>query len=129
LVWREEAGIKKMALIHRTRYGDEWTLPKGKLVENETLIKAAKREVCEEIGCEAKELKITGFAGGTVYEAFGKPKVVLFWNMSLKCNYQTKETDSEVDQVRWVSAREALDLLVHPKERELISETCEKRKC
>lgn len=129
MVWREDAGIKKMAIIHRTRHGDEWTLPKGKLKEKEKWIEAAKREVCEEIGCSLKELKITGFAGITFYKASGNPKVVLFWNMSLENNYQPKETDSEVDQVRWVSAKEALGLLVHPKERELVNENFRMRNC
>jgi 8-oxo-dGTP pyrophosphatase MutT (NUDIX family) len=129
LVWREEAGVKKMVIIHRTRYGDEWTLPKGKLEENETWTEAAKREVCEEIGCEPKELKITGFAGGTIYEASGKPKVVLFWNMNLESKHLPKKTDPEVDQVKWVSMEDAQTLLVHPKEKELINEVCGKRKC
>ncbi len=130
LVWQENRSGKKLAVIHRTRYGDEWTLPKGKrkrkwiILKKEKWIETAIREVCEEIGCESEKLIITSFAGGTIYLAEGRPKVVLFWNMLLNADYQPKETDSEVDQVKWLSVNEALDLLFHLKERDLVRENC-----
>jgi 8-oxo-dGTP pyrophosphatase MutT (NUDIX family) len=129
LVWREETGCIKIAIIHRTRYGDEWTLPKGKLEKNETWLEAAQREVCEEIGCKKEELKINGFAGGTVYQVANKPKIVLYWNMTLEPGYQSVKKDLEVDQVKWVSEKEALGLLVHSKERELVNENYKMRNC
>ena len=120
LVWREVQGARKLAIVHRIRYGDEWALPKGKLKPNETWIQAAKREVCEEIGCEPEKLKIESFAGGTIYLAKGVPKVVLFWNMLLGGGYQPRKTDPEVNQVKWLPVSEALELLLHSEERDLV---------
>jgi 8-oxo-dGTP pyrophosphatase MutT (NUDIX family) len=122
LVWVKDSRIKKVAIVHRTRYGSEWTLPKGKLEMNETWKQAAKREVSEEIGCEQSNLRITSFAGGTVYPVEGKPKIVLFWNMTLEGDYTFGKTDSEVNQVEWLPVEKALELLKHPKEKLLLKE-------
>jgi 8-oxo-dGTP pyrophosphatase MutT (NUDIX family) len=46
----------KIAIIKRVRYGDEWTLPKGKLLPGESLREVALREVKEETGFDV-ELK------------------------------------------------------------------------
>jgi len=29
-VWQQKLNDRRFAVVHRTRYGDEWTLPKGK---------------------------------------------------------------------------------------------------
>ncbi len=34
VVWREAGDVPEVAVIHRERY-DDWTLPKGKLIEGE----------------------------------------------------------------------------------------------
>ena len=128
LVWREVQGARKLAIVHRIRYGDEWALPKGKrkkkfiIIRTEKWIETAKREVCEEIGCEPEMLKIESFAGGTIYLAKGIPKIVLFWNMLLGGDYQLKKTDPEVNQVKWLPVDEALELLLHSEEKDLVRE-------
>ncbi|MGH3439069.1 MAG: NUDIX hydrolase, partial [Sciscionella sp.] len=50
VLWRFAAtsGVE-VALIHRPRY-DDWSLPKGKLEDGETLAAAAVREIAEETG-------------------------------------------------------------------------------
>jgi 8-oxo-dGTP pyrophosphatase MutT (NUDIX family) len=122
IVWIMDSGAKKVAIVHRTRYGAEWTLPKGKLKKNETWKQAAKREVSEEIGCDQSSLRIISFAGGTVYPVEGKPKVVLFWNMTLERDVEFGKTDVEVNQVAWLPVEKALELLKHPKEKILLEE-------
>jgi 8-oxo-dGTP pyrophosphatase MutT (NUDIX family) len=114
LLWLEQNEDKKVAIVHRTRYGPEWTLPKGKLYASETWIKAAKREVHEETGYRLKDFKITTFAGGTVYPTENEIKIVLFWNMTLQPGSKPGKTDPEVDEVKWVTANEAQKLLTHP---------------
>ena len=50
VLWRFDADNKiEIGLIHRPRY-DDWSLPKGKLDPNETMIGCAYREVLEETG-------------------------------------------------------------------------------
>jgi ADP-ribose pyrophosphatase YjhB (NUDIX family) len=120
LVWRWELGARRIAVIHRMRYGDEWTLPKGRLKQGEMWEKAAKREVCEEIGCKENQLKVLNYAGQISYDVEGKPKKVRFWNMTLEGEVTLGKTDSEVDKVRWLTLEKALELLAHPKERNLL---------
>jgi 8-oxo-(d)GTP phosphatase len=56
VVVREVDGGVEVAVVHRSRY-DDWSLPKGKLMEGESAEQAALREVEEETGfaCELGE--------------------------------------------------------------------------
>lgn len=119
LVWREGPDGAKVAIVHRTRYGGEWTLPKGKLRKDENWKKAAEREVIEETGCT--KLRIESFAGSTSYLAGDRPKIVLFWNMVAEGQCKFEKTE-EVDQIRWLPVRKASELLRYPKERALIKD-------
>jgi 8-oxo-dGTP pyrophosphatase MutT (NUDIX family) len=126
LVWRNDAGNQKVAIVHRVRYGDEWTLPKGKMEQNETWLQAARREVSEEIGISQGKLKIVSFAGGIVYLVEQKPKIVLFWNMVIDGEFTFGITDSEVTKVEWLSPEKAIKLLKHDKEKNLLKEVWQK---
>ena len=54
---------------------NKWDLPKGKIKKNETLMKAAKREVCEETGVTDLEVKKPLPITYHIYNANGKFKV------------------------------------------------------
>lgn len=118
LVWRDDAGVRKLAVIHRGRHGD-WTLPKGKLDPNEDWTDAAVREVREETGCE---VRMEEFAGEVRYAVDGRAKIVRFWNMSLTgpCDFRPSE---EVDELVWMSVPDALQRLDYEGERKLISQS------
>lgn len=123
LVWRYRNNSKEIAVVHRTRYAeDEWILPKGKLKseKGESWKEAAIREVCEEIGCTKKDLKVGERAGEIFYTVEKKPKVVLFWNMTLEADGDLGKTDIEVDKIKWLPKTEAADLLIYEKERALL---------
>ena len=115
LIWREDAGVRKLAVIHRERH-DDWTLPKGKLEPNEDWTEAAVREVREETGCD---VRMEEFAGEVRYAVNGTPKIVRFWNMSLAgpCDFRPSE---EVDELVWMSVPDALQRLDYEGERKLI---------
>lgn len=117
LVWRTSPRGRELILIHRTRYGPEWALPKGKLDPGEGWLQAAVREVEEETGCRAT---VDQFAGGSVYAVNGMPKVVLYWHMELQEQGPVQDTREVADR-RWVSAEEALELLTHSNERALLA--------
>ena len=52
VIWRpQESGAIEIAVVHRPRYGD-WTLPKGKLENHESLVACAYREGEEETGLD-----------------------------------------------------------------------------
>lgn len=116
LVWRKVGGRKELAVIQRTRYGGDRTLPKGKLEPGESWQEAALREVQEEIQCQAR---LGRFAGSVIYPVDGVPKVVLFWNMTLVGDCSFVPSD-EVDALQWLSTEEALKTLDYEGERALV---------
>lgn len=105
----------RVAVVHRPRYRD-WTLPKGKLGPGEDWAEAALREVEEETGfaCElVREL------GSVEYrDPNGLPKQVRFWEMRVASG--GFRPNCEVDELRWATPAEALELLSHERDRELI---------
>jgi 8-oxo-dGTP pyrophosphatase MutT (NUDIX family) len=116
LVWRGTPQGHEIAVIHRSRYGD-WTLPKGKLEPEESLLEAAVREVREETGCQ---VRIATFAGAMGYEVRGVPKIVAMWNMEVvECDPLVGS--DEVDGMEWLSVGAAMNRLDHALERDLLA--------
>ena len=118
IVERSTAEGLEIAVIHRTRYGSEWSLPKGKVEEGESWVEAALREVKEETGFDCS---ITEFVDGISYLVNDKPKVVLFWKMSAEGGYEFTPND-EVDKLEWLKPEKAILRLQHMEEIELIKQ-------
>lgn len=116
LLWRETKRGRELAIVHRPYY-DDWVLPKGKLDEGEGWEQAAVREVVEETCCTAE---LGDYAGCVSYLVNDKPKLVLFWHMSL---LEEREfvPDNETDRLRWFTVDEVLEKLDYATERTLIS--------
>jgi 8-oxo-dGTP pyrophosphatase MutT (NUDIX family) len=108
-------GDMRVAVVHRPRY-DDWSLPKGKLEPGEGAEEAALREVQEETGfrCALGEP-----VGQTAYrDRRGRRKVVRFWRMTpLEGEFTPSR---EVDEVRWLPLPEAIGMLSHEHERQIL---------
>jgi len=115
IIWKVEDQQKKLAIVHRHKHKD-WSLPKGKLDPGETWKKAALREVLEETGCVGK---IKSYAGSISYVLNGKPKIVLFWHMHIK-EVAAEKMNGEVDEIRWLTVEEALEIMDYEDEKDLI---------
>lgn len=104
VLWRLDAERQvEIALIHRPRY-DDWSLPKGKLDPNETIIGCAHREVMEETGFSAifgPEL------GHTTYIIDGITKFVKYWSAQAIGEVTGKTNPQEVDEILWLSPTDA----------------------
>jgi 8-oxo-dGTP diphosphatase len=110
------------AVIHRPRY-DDWSLPKGKLDPGETFEDAAAREVEEEIGVHGElgdELPATEYTDNN-----GRPKIVRYWLLRADDPPEFEPND-EVDELRWLPATDALDLLSYDRDRDVLAAAVER---
>lgn len=124
LVWREREGRLELPVVHRPRYKD-WSWPKGKLDPGELLPTAAVREVAEEIG----EQVVLGVPLPSLRytTSDGRIKRVHYW--AARCASDddgaavavrapvAQAPLEEIDDVVWVSAATAGDLLTRRADR------------
>lgn len=120
IVWKKKSGKYHIAVVKRKRYGDKWSLPKGKLNlnDNETWKEAAQREIQEEVGVNTR---IIGYADTINYLANGIPKVVVFWHMQ-ETGDSTTKLDPEVVDIKWITPNEAAKILDYREQRELVKD-------
>jgi 8-oxo-dGTP diphosphatase len=108
-------GNPRVAVIHRPKYTD-WSLPKGKLEEGEGWVEAALREVEEEIGyrCEiGAELPPVSYL-----DRKARRKLVRYWLMEpIEGSFVPH---GEVDELRWLTRREAEELLTYEHDKDLV---------
>lgn len=113
ICWREASAGLEVLIIHRPKY-DDWSWPKGKQDDGESIPETAVREVHEEVG-----LKITlgPPLAKTTYKVSRGKKDVHYWAAEIPVGKKAREDKGEVDRLEWVSpsaAREALTLsLIH----------------
>lgn len=107
--WRIDGGGLEVLLIHRDRY-DDWSWPKGKLDDGETIPQCAVREVLEEIG-----VRVTlGIPLPAIrYPVKAGQKVVYYWAAQLP-DAPIVPDGREVDAVAWVTPAEARRRLANP---------------
>ncbi len=115
IVWRDGAAGPRIALVHRTKR-DDWSLPKGRLDAGEGWQEAARREIAEETGWD---VRLGAFAGAKLYVDRPEPKLVLYWHARALSEISMPSAD-EIDDVRWLSRREALGRLDHGSDRRLL---------
>lgn len=130
VVWRCTAPDRvEVLVVHRPKY-DDWSLPKGKLDEDETHEAAARREVEEETGLRCRlgdELLTVSYTDGR-----GRPKVVRYWAMTPEggpAGAAGPVTDdatgwftptAEIDEVRWVRREQAGRLLSYEHDADVV---------
>jgi 8-oxo-dGTP pyrophosphatase MutT (NUDIX family) len=112
---KRSGGRTRYAIVHRPRY-DDWSFPKGKLVDGESHAQAAIREVEEETGLTCaleRELPPVRYV-----DRHGRPKVVQYWLM--RPTGGAFSPNREVDDLRWLRPSDALALLSYERDRDLL---------
>jgi 8-oxo-(d)GTP phosphatase len=118
LVFRESSRSKLKVLVsHRPQY-DDWSLPKGKADRGEAPEETAVREVLEETGFHCR---IVAPLQTTRYRVETGVKEVAWFAMRPLPDSPGFKQNKEVDEVRWLSRRKALELLDYDNDRNLIS--------
>lgn len=116
IVIRRLGAAEQILVVHRPRY-DDWSLPKGKLDEGETLRDAALREVLEETGLACRTGALAGEA--RYADARGRAKAALYFEMTAESGRFVP--NDEVDEVRWLTPEAAADLLSYAHDAALVS--------
>lgn len=115
VIWRDGVSSTEVLLIHRP-HRDDWSLPKGKLDDGETIAECALREVEEETGyrCElGAELASTYYR-----DRKGRQKRVRYWTMTVVGG--SFRPNAEVDEIRWLSVDQASGLLTNDRDTHVV---------
>jgi 8-oxo-dGTP pyrophosphatase MutT (NUDIX family) len=119
VVHRRTGDRIEFVLVHR-RVPRLWALPKGTPDAGETIEETALRETREETGLEVEieaplgSIRYFFVRGSTRFH-----KTVHFFLMRA-VGGDLDQHDAEFDEVRWMSAEEALALLTHATERSMV---------
>ncbi|MDO4927761.1 MAG: NUDIX hydrolase [Corynebacterium sp.] len=104
-----------VAVIHRPHY-DDWSLAKGKVDPGESLPVVAQREISEETGYEVTLGKLLGHVQ---YPIKRHTKVVYYWTAYVHGGEFA--ANEEVDEIRWLSFKDASKLLSYDADREVLA--------
>ena len=107
----------RVAVVHRPRY-DDWSLPKGKLDAGESFEDGALREVWEETGVRGRiraELESVEYV-----DRKGRDKLVRWYRMDVDGEPDEFVPNDEVDELRWLTPAEALELVDYDHDRALL---------
>ncbi|WP_245786625.1 NUDIX hydrolase [Lentzea albida] len=116
VLWRDAGGNVEVAVVHRQRY-DDWSLPKGKLDQGETIPACAVREIEEETGFSCV---LGRHLSQVSYSVKGVPKTVDYY--AAEAVSGSFAANEEVDELRWLPVTEASALLTYAPDREVLDE-------
>ncbi|TGN31700.1 NUDIX hydrolase [Aeromicrobium chenweiae] len=124
IVWRNRTGPARpqprveLLVVHRPSY-DDWTFPKGKTDPGEELQTTAVREIGEEAGVR---VRLGHPLQDISYPISGGTKRVSYWCARLVGSDEATPfvPNKEVDEIRWVSPKDARSLLTYEHDRQLL---------
>ncbi len=127
IVWRRDPATGTLQIVMIKPAGKEaWTLPKGQTAKGETLVQTAARESHEETGLDVEPGAQVGqisyiyswrdTPGGPLVRIFKK---VYYFLMEPRGGDLSRH-DSEIDEAKWVTLNDAVQLASYRSDREII---------
>ncbi|CAK8676529.1 unnamed protein product [Clavelina lepadiformis] len=108
LIYRQLPCDKIEFLLLQASYKDHhWTPPKGHVDSGEDDITTAYRETKEEAGFDKEDLIVKDFKVEMNYQAYGRPKIVIYFLAELKNPHQNVTLSEEHQDSCWLSLDEA----------------------
>jgi 8-oxo-dGTP pyrophosphatase MutT (NUDIX family) len=115
VVCRNGSRKTEIVVVHRPAY-DDWTLPKGKVDQDETAEECALREVREETGYKCELVRPLGC---TAYvDRRGRNKVACYWVMHVLSG--RFRAGGEVDRMVWLPIADAIKRLTYARDKTLL---------
>lgn len=112
----------KILLVYEKRR-NFWGLPKGHVEEGESELETAKREVKEEVGLDVEISTIKRYTlNYIIKEEIDKTSVFYFAKPK---NEIIKMQESEIENVRWCTFEEAIELLTFEDWKEMLNKAIE----
>lgn len=113
-----DSGEMPQVLLIRHKNGGHWGFPKGHVEGSETEEETALREILEETGLKAK--LDTGFRRVVTYSP--KPLVMkdVIYFAAGPVGGQLKRQEAEVEDIRWSTLGEALELVTFETDRDVL---------
>lgn len=99
---------KEVLLIKNPKFLNLWTIPGGKINENERMEEAVKREVKEETGLEIKNIKFISVDNSIDYDFFPKDKYFVLLNFIAQEDGGKIKKSREVSDYSWFKAKEVI---------------------
>lgn len=118
VVLREHDGRREVAIVHRRKYND-WSLPKGKTENGETVPVAAVRELWEEA---AARVRLGTPLDRTVYALDKDTRKHVAWWVGIAHEVHKRAPDREIDMVSWLPIKLALKRLSYKEDRALVEQ-------
>ncbi len=115
----DEAGRVLLIRTRNLRGEPVWTFPKGLIEPGEKREQAALREVREETGYEAKIVRPLPPVTYWFWREGKKVRKTVYWFL-MRPVRKVGPPDEEVEEIRWVSPDEALQMLTYSSDRDLL---------
>ncbi|WP_250674024.1 NUDIX hydrolase [Paraclostridium ghonii] len=100
----------------------EWTIPKGKISDNDIASEVATQKIKEEVEVDAK---VVDMAGDTMYEFYSRSRQQKVCNAIMWYIMESDDTDYSINdksiaEAGFFKVKDALDMLAHNKEKSLV---------